>query len=270
MKKDKRTKRLFLNNIFNILIIIGSFILSFLAVNICSNLDEYKENILAENEEFARTYVRQDLELAKEDLVYYVNKGMDATDPKAVKDWASDQKAKLNFDDGVTHSYILSTLDGSVIYDSSRKQNKIDPKELIFFTDDETLPGDFSLDDLVHSYNDTGHYSEWFAKDADGNEYFAEWVYAPNCRTGFNGQKYTVNGDQNTDTEGIIILALKNSKFHIYKLQTTLRYVDDAKVTIYILTTVCIMTSFIFLLYNIYLERKEDELNTKRTMLENK
>lgn len=262
--KNKR-KRFIRDNVFNIILIVLSTIMIGITLIISNGLQDYKRVIVSEQENFTRSYIRDDLENAKDGLEFYLtsNPGEDnesiLTQEKVI-DWALNSSSDLIFGDGVTHSYLLSTQDGEILYDNSRKVSKIDPHTLKFYNNsnkDELHP----LEALVYSYNNTGPYSQWYAVDEEGRHYLAEWVYSPTTQRGYNGEKFIVNGDVNENTEGVIFLALSDAGFFEYKINTSMNYINGAQKMLLYFTGLCIIIISVTFVYILYMERRVDYIN---------
>lgn len=257
----KRNKIRFIkDNIFNIILIVISGIMIFLALAMSNGLQKYKKEIYIEQEEYARTYVRNDLNNVKDDLEYFLFNKQEEITNESIEQWARNNGTTLQFNDGVTHSYILSTSDSNVLYDNTKKLNRvIDVHKLKFYPKDNKKL-EFTLDQVIQSYNDTGHYSHWYAKDENGDEYLAEWIYSPTNYRGFNGQKYVINAKINPEANGVVILALKDQSFFNYKISTTINYINNTQSLLFYFTGVCIIIISVSFIYILYMERKVDYL----------
>lgn len=257
----KRNKIRFIkDNIFNIILIIVSGIMIFLALAISNGLQKYKRDVYIEQEEYARTYVRNDLNNVKDDLEFFLFNNDQQVSNQVIETWAKSTGSTLQFSEGVTHSYILSTSNCDVLYDNTKRVNKkIDVNKLIFYPKDNRNI-EYTLDQVIRSYNDTGQYSQWCAKDENGDEYLAEWIYSPTDYRGYNGQKYVINAEVNPEANGVVILALKDQSFFKYKISTTINYINNTQSLLFYFTGVCIIIISVSLIYILYMERKVDYL----------
>lgn len=263
---NKKRKRFIRDNVFNIILIVLSTIMIGITLVISSGLQDYKKVIVTEQENYNRSYIRDDLENAKDSLEFYLNhnnpggdEGTILTEEK-VMDWALTPNSDLIFGDGVTHSYLLSTKDGKILYDNSKRVSKLDPSTLKFYSNNNK--NEFhSIEALVYSYNNTGPYSQWYAVDEEGNHYLAEWVYSPTTQRGYDGEKFIVNGCINENTEGVIFLALSNASFFEYKINTTMTYINNAQKMLIYFTGLCILIISVTFVYILYMERRVDYIN---------
>lgn len=263
---NKKRKRFIRDNVFNIILIVLSTIMIGITLVISSGLQDYKKVIVTEQENYTRSYIRNDLKNAKDGLEFYLNhnnpggdEGTILTEEK-VMDWALISSSDLIFGDGVTHSYLLSTKDGKILYDNSKRVSKLDLNTLKFYSDNNK--NDFHpIEDLVYSYNNTGPYSHWYAVDEEGNHYLVEWVYSPTTQRGYDGEKFVVNGCINENTEGVIFLALSNASFFEYKINTTMTYINNAQKLLIYFTGLCIIIISVTFVYILYMERRVDYIN---------
>lgn len=260
MSTERNKKRFIKDNLFNLILIITSAIMIILSLIMSNGLQKYKKDIIIEQEEYTRTYVRNDLNEAKDDLEFFVYEQDEPITNELIETWARKTGSTLQFDDGVTHSYMLSTSTGDVLYDNSKKiNNKIDVKKLVFFPkDNEKI--EYTLDQVIKSYNDTGHYSQWYAKDENGKVYLAEWLYSPTVYRGYNGERYVINAEVNPDANGVVLLALKDESFFNHKLATILNYINSTQNLLLYFTGLCIIIVSVSFVYILYMERKVDYL----------
>lgn len=262
---NKKRKRFIRDNVFNIILIVLSTIMIGITLVISSGLQDYKKAVVTEQENYNRSYIRRDLENAKDSLEFYLSHNNPGGDEETilteekVMDWALTPNSDLIFGDGVTHSYLLSTQDGKILYDNSKGLSKLDLKTLKFYSNNKN---DFhSIEELVYSYNNTGPYSHWYAVDEEGNHYLAEWVYSPTTQRGYDGEKFIVNGCINENTEGVIFLALSNASFFEYKINTTMTYINNAQKMLIYFTGTCILILSVTFVYILYMERRVDYIN---------
>lgn len=263
---NKKRKRFIRDNVFNIILIVLSTIMIGITLVISSGLQDYKKAVVTEQENYNRSYIRHDLENAKDSLEFYLSHNNPGGDEETilteekVMEWALTPNSDLIFGDGVTHSYLLSTQDGKILYDNSKGVSKLDLKTLKFYSNNNK--NDFhSIEELVYSYNNTGPYSHWYAVDEEGNHYLAEWVYSPTTQRGYDGEKFIVNGCINENTEGVIFLALSNASFFEYKINTTMTYINNAQKMLIYFTGTCILILSVTFVYILYMERRVDYIN---------